>query len=267
MKRIAGVLLVAASLLAPAAARGDTLNLSGRTGVHRHVACVPEWGCRPYRISGTVTANIYRGRGGRAFADAAFGIFYSTAALSPDTILVYGFQYRRKGGPWHRVCVRKLCQFDSLPQASWPGNPAGGQYFEARLRMRRPRSIDEVRLGVIPLKETKLGRWVWFSHYHTFKVRYQVCTCPLPSRAAGVEAPPAESEAPEPAPAPAPAPAHRRRRPHPPRRRHRPRRRRRRRTSAPPTRRTRAWCASAMPAARSTCATATPTATAPTPAS
>lgn len=220
-RRVAVLGASATCLLAPAPAAADTLHFGGRSGAHRHVTCVADVGCRPYRISGTVSANIY-GRGPRDYvADAALGIFYSTAALGPDTLLVYGFEYRRRGGPWNRACVRGRCLFDSRKRASWPGNRFGDQYFRVRLPIISPRRIAEFRLRVVPLTETGSGRWVGRRHTHTFKVRYRTCVCPLPSGNRDPDAPlepeaetgpepapePEAQPEPDPAPAPAPAPA------------------------------------------------------------
>ena len=258
MKRLL-LLLVVVALAAPAGASADALHFSGRTGPHRHFTCVKDWLCpAPYRISGSVSANIFNARGPGYAAEAAFGIFYSTAALSPDTILIYGFEYRQRGRGWQQACVEGRCLFDSRAQAPWPGNPAGDQYFTApKLPVRGPRSLVAMRLYVQPFTETAEGRTTGLWHYHEFKVRYRRCTCILPSVARPAPppeaepAPPPEAEpAPPPPPAPAPPP------PAPPPAK----------TSARATRPTRAWSASAGRATPWTSATGIRTVTAPTPA-
>lgn len=188
--------------LAAAAANADTEAFSGRSGIHRHWTWAPDWGLRPYRISGTVYAAMYsRGRH-KWVAHASLGIFYSTEALSPDTLLVYGFEYRKKGGHWRSVCIRHRCLFDSRKRAPWPGEPVGGQYFHVKLSAKRLRNIQQIRLSFVPLTETAAGRHVGKHNSHTFNVHYFRCrTCVLPSHAAP---PPAPAPAPQPAPGPPP---------------------------------------------------------------
>ncbi|MGH2919276.1 MAG: hypothetical protein ACRDLS_11875 [Solirubrobacteraceae bacterium] len=194
-----GLCLAFASTLAPSTAAADGLQFSGRSGTQKWWTCVPEVGCRPYRIAATVTANVYPSSPpkGRPVALASFGVFYSTAALGPDTLLVYGFEYRKKGGKWRQVCVKGRCLFDSRKRAAWPGAPAGGNYFEARLPIKRMRNIQQIRLLVKPLTETGSGRFVGRLRTKTFNVRYHRCeVCALPSSV----------PAPQPAPPPPPPP-------------------------------------------------------------
>lgn len=203
-----GLCVLAVALLSPAPAVADGLQFSGRSGTQLWVTCVPEVGCRPYRIAGTVTANVYASSppDARPAADASFGIFYSTAALGPDTLLVYGFEYRKRGGNWRQVCVNGRCLFDSRKQSPWPGEPAGGNYFQAHLPIRRLRNIQQIKLLVKPLTETSSGRFVGRLRTKTFDVRYYRCTtCALPSTA-DITPNPDPEQPPKPSPPPAPKP-------------------------------------------------------------
>ena len=208
------VCVVLASVLAPSAATADTIRFSGHSGTQRWVTCVPEVGCRPYRIGARVVANILGAERSPFVAVASFGIFYSTAALGPDTLLVYGFEYRKRGGKWRRVCVRGRCLFDSRKRASWPGERGNNDaYFEARLPIAAPRNIQQIKLLVKPLTETGSGRFVGRLRSKVFSVRYSRCSgvCALPSTTEPVPTDPG-LEPPEPAPpgappAPAPSPA------------------------------------------------------------
>lgn len=139
--------LVPASMLAPSAATADgQLMFTGRAGKHTWTTCVAEVGCRPYSLSTSVDGDdrfckpCPIGRG--PHARASFGVFYSTAALGPETLLVYSWSYRKKGGKWRLACTpKKICQFDSRKQAHWPGYPAGGGYVEMRVPIRKERNI------------------------------------------------------------------------------------------------------------------------------
>ena len=205
--RMAVALVVAGlGLLVPPAALADTTHFSGRSRQHLHLTCIPDWGCKPYRFSATVHANVYGVGGGKQVAKAALGFFYSTEALSPDTLLVWGFEFRRRGGPWHRVCVRKRCLFDSRKRAPWPGNWVGSNYLNARIPIPKGRRISEFRIRVVPLTERGEGRYIGVRRTHNFKVRYSYCACPLPSGNDREPAPPPPAEPAPPPPPPQPAP-------------------------------------------------------------
>ena len=153
-----------------------------------------------------MAANVLGAANSPFVAVASFGIFYSTAALGPDTLLVYGFEYRKKGGTWRQVCVQGRCLFDSRKRAPWPGEPANGAYFEVRLPIVRPRNIQQIKLLVKPLTENGSGRFVGRLRSKVFSVRYSRCSvCALPSTAEPVPIDPGP-EPPEPAP-PVPPPA------------------------------------------------------------
>lgn len=128
-------------------------------------------GLRPYRIATTIRASVYASRP-RYVAVATIGISYSTEALGPDTLLVYGLQYRKKGGHWRSVCVRGRCLFGSRKRAPWPGERFGAQYFEARLPIMRPRNIEQIKLLVKPLTSTRTGNFVGRLRSKVFSVRY-----------------------------------------------------------------------------------------------
>ncbi|HEV2058054.1 MAG TPA: hypothetical protein VGR11_01775, partial [Solirubrobacteraceae bacterium] len=140
-----GLCVLLTSALAPSTAAADTLRFSGRSGTQTWWTWAPNVGLRPYRIGTTIRASVYASRA-RYVAVASIGISYSTEALGPDTLLVYGLQYRKKGGHWRPVCVRRICLFRSRKRAPWPGERLGARYFETRLPIMRSRNIEQIKL-------------------------------------------------------------------------------------------------------------------------